>query len=159
MLRAGTAEALLVTKLDRLTRRVVHLCELVDKYFASGRFGLMSVSEQVDTRTAAGRLVLNVLASVSQWEREAIGERTKAAMQHMRKTGAYTGGRAPYGYRLDGDELVADEAEQAVVAEARSLAASNLSLRAIADELARAGRLSRTGQVFTAKTVRAMVAA
>jgi DNA invertase Pin-like site-specific DNA recombinase len=39
------------------------------------------VSEQVDTRTAAGRLVLNVLGAVSQWEREAIGERTSVAMR------------------------------------------------------------------------------
>jgi len=40
-----------------------------------GKAALLSVSEQIDTRSAAGRLVLNVLASVSQWEREAIGSR------------------------------------------------------------------------------------
>ena len=82
MLKKGEAEALLVVKLDRLTRSVVDLGSLVDRYFAPGKAALLSVGEQIDTRSAAGRLVLNVLASVSQWEREAIGERTATAMQH-----------------------------------------------------------------------------
>jgi DNA invertase Pin-like site-specific DNA recombinase len=73
MLKDGAAEALLVVKLDRLTRSVVNLGTLVDRYFAPGKAALLSVGEQIDTRSAAGRLVLNVLASVSQWEREAIG--------------------------------------------------------------------------------------
>ena len=80
MLKRGEADALVVTKLDRLTRRVVNLGELVEKYFVSGRWALMSVGEQIDTRSAGGRLVLNVLVSVAQWEREAIGERTSTAL-------------------------------------------------------------------------------
>jgi len=66
MLKAGEAEALLVVKLDRLTRSVVDLGTLVERYFAPGKAALLSVGEQIDTRSAAGRLVLNVLASVSQ---------------------------------------------------------------------------------------------
>jgi DNA invertase Pin-like site-specific DNA recombinase len=95
MLKAGEAEALLVVKLDRLTRSVVDLGTMVERYFAPGKAALLSVGEQIDTRSAAGRLVLNVLASVSQWEREAIGERTATAMQHKAKQGEYTGGWAP----------------------------------------------------------------
>src|SRR6202158_3470062 len=91
MLKARHAEALLVVKLDRLTRSVVHLGQLVEDYFADGKWALLSVGEQIDTRSAAGRLVLNVLASVSQWEREAIGERTAAALQHKGSQGEYTG--------------------------------------------------------------------
>jgi hypothetical protein len=69
MLKRGEADALLVVKLDRLTRSVRDLGHLVEKYFAPGKAALLSVGEQIDTRSAAGRLVLNVLASVSQWER------------------------------------------------------------------------------------------
>lgn len=65
MLKAGEADALLVVKLDRLTRSVRDLGHLVEKYFAPGKAALLSVGEQIDTRSAAGRLVLNVLASVS----------------------------------------------------------------------------------------------
>jgi len=66
MLKAGEAEALLVVKLHRLTRSVVDLGMLVERYFAPGKPALLSVGEQIDTRSAAGRLVLNVLALVSQ---------------------------------------------------------------------------------------------
>src|SRR6267143_62139 len=69
------AKALLVVKLDRLTRSVADLGRLVERYFAPGKAALLSVGEQIDTRSAAGRLVLNVLASVSQWEREANSQR------------------------------------------------------------------------------------
>ena len=66
LLDAGEADALLVVKLDRLTRSVGDLGALV-KRCNRGGWALLSVSEQVDTRTAAGRLVLNVLASVAEW--------------------------------------------------------------------------------------------
>lgn len=158
MLKAGDADALLVVKLDRLTRSVRDLGELVESYFSKGP-ALLSVSEQIDTRSAAGRLVLNVLMSVAQWEREAIGERTSDAMQHMRAEGRYTGGKVPYGFELVDGELVENEAEQAVLSEARELKAAGLSLRAISAELANAGHMSRAGRPFGPKAVRGMVAA
>src|SRR5215468_4995262 len=123
MLKARQAEALLVVKLDRLTRSVVHLGQLVEDYFAEGKWALLSVGEQIDTRSAAGRLVLNVLASVSQWERETIGERTSAAMQHKASAGEYTGGPLPYGFQLgpDGVRLIENAEEQKVLTAARRL--------------------------------------
>jgi len=93
-LNAGEADGLLVAKLDRLTRSVCDLGTLVERYFAD-RFSLLSVADSIDTRSAAGRLVLNVLASVSQWEREATGERTAEALRHIRDAeGAQLGGEA-----------------------------------------------------------------
>jgi len=150
MLRAGQAEAFLVAKLDRLTRSVVHLGQLVEDYFAKDKWALLSVGEQIDTRSAAGRLVLNVLASVSQWEREAIGERTSAAMQHKASAGEYTGGELPYGYALgpDGDHLVENPEEQRVLSTARTLRGAGLSLRSVARELNAQGFRSRTGKQF-----------
>jgi site-specific DNA recombinase len=161
MLKSGQADALLVVKLDRLTRSVVDLGSLVDRYFAAGKWALLSVGEQIDTRSAAGRLVLNVLASVSQWEREAIGERTAAAMQHKAAQGEFTGGRAPYGYAVadDGVRLVEAPAEQEVLAEARTLRAAGLTLRAVAMELDRLGMHTRNGKAFAAVQVARMVAA
>ena len=60
----------------------------------------------MDTSTAAGRLMLNLLASVSQWEREAIGERTSFVLTHRRKGGKVYG-PVPFGYRREGESLVA----------------------------------------------------
>jgi site-specific DNA recombinase len=150
------ADALLVVKLDRLTRSVKDLGDLVERYF--NRHALLSVAEQVDTRSAAGRLVLNVLASVAQWERETIGERTSEAMRHKQAQGEYIGGQAPYGYALKSGELVPIQAEQAVLDEARSLRDAGLSLRAVAAELHRRGFVARNGRAFQATQVSRLVA-
>lgn len=159
MLRSGKADALLVVKLDRLTRSVRDLGELVERYFAPGKAALLSVGEQIDTRSAAGRLVLNVLASVSQWEREAIGERTAAAMAHKAACGEFTGGEAPFGYTVANGNLVAVDAEQTIIGAARRLRETGLSLRAVAAELDRAGFRARNGKVFAASQVARLVAA
>jgi len=158
MLKSGAASALVVVKLDRLTRSVRDLGELVEGIFSEKGSALLSVSEQIDTRSAAGRLVLNVLASVSQWEREAIGERTAAVMQHKASQGEYTGGRAPYGFRVEAGSLVAVEAEQAVLTAARDAKRAGLTLRAIARELEQRGLVSRTGRPFAPTQVARMLA-
>ena len=155
-LEAGEAEALIVVKLDRLTRSVADLGKLVDTYFQN--FALLSVGEQIDTRSAAGRLVLNVLASVSQWEREVIGERTSAAMQHMRNQNKYTGGKAPYGYDLVSGSLVENEAEQAIIQLVAKYKAKGLSYSKIGRVLAGAGHLSRTGRTFDHRSIKQMAA-
>lgn len=157
-LRDGRAEALLVTKLDRLTRSVRDLGELVDRYFGRGEVALLSVGEQIDTRSAAGRLVLNVLASVGQWEREAVGERTAAVMRHKRERGEYVGGAAPFGFKVAHDgTLVAVEDEQRAVALARQLRGDGYSLRDVATELGQAGFLSRSGRIFAPSQVARML--
>ncbi len=161
MLTRGDADALLVVKLDRLTRSVVDLGLLVDRYFSSGRWALLSVSEQIDTRSAAGRLVLNVLASVAQWEREATGERTSAALAHKRANHEYTGGRLPYGWLLanDGVSLLPHDGEQRVIRAALKLRDAGLSLRKVGAALAERGLLPRSGGCWHAKTVRDLLSA
>jgi len=157
MLASGAADGLLVVKLDRLTRSVRDLGELVSGVFAPGKAALLSVGEQIDTRSAAGRLVLNVLASVSQWEREAIGERTSRAMQHMRSRNEYTGGRVPYGWTLIDGRLAEVADEQATVARARELHADGRSLGAVARVLASEGRFARNGRIFAPQQIANML--
>jgi len=159
LLDAGTADALVVAKLDRLTRSTRDLGTLLDRYF-SKRCDLLSVSEQVDTRSAGGRLVLNVLMSVAQWEREAIGERTSTALQYKRTRGERVGA-IPYGSQLaaDGVHLLPHEGEQQVITAVRELRAAGLSLRAIASELSTRGLYTRKGRTFAATQVNRMLAA
>jgi DNA invertase Pin-like site-specific DNA recombinase len=82
-LEKGEASGLLVTKLDRLTRSVRDLGDLVQGYFGT-KNSLLSVGDAIDTRSAAGRLVLNVLTSVAEWEREAGAERIREALSHVK---------------------------------------------------------------------------
>jgi DNA invertase Pin-like site-specific DNA recombinase len=150
------ADGLLVVKLDRLTRSVADLGRLVETYFQD--YALLSVGEQIDTRSAAGRLVLNVLASVSQWEREVIGERTSAAMQHMKSLNKYTGGKTPYGYDLVDGSLVENASEQHVVQLVAQYKSEGLSYSRIGRVLAEAGHLSRTNKQFNHKCIKQMAA-
>lgn len=153
MLDAGEAEALLVVKLDRLTRSVRDLGELVERYFAK-RFRLMSVSDMVDTHSAAGRCVLNIITCVAQWEAETTAERTAEAMAHKKSKGEFCGGNSPrYGYTVVHGKLVPNEAEQLVISAILDFKAAGLSRREIATELDRAGMVSRTGKVFDATQI------
>src|SRR3954454_23755549 len=105
---AGAVETVIIAKLDRLTRSVADLAELLKRFERRG-VSLVSLADSLDTRSAAGRLVLNIMVSVSQWEREAIGERTRDAMRHKKAKGQRVG-TVSYGYRVaeDGLHLEAD---------------------------------------------------
>jgi site-specific DNA recombinase len=150
MLDAGGADGLLIAKLDRLTRSVRDLGDLVERYFTS-RFSLLSVADSIDTRTAGGRLVLNVLAAVSQWEREATAERTRDAVAQLRGEGVTLGGER-FGWRRgdDADDhgrrlLESVAAEMDTVGRIRELHRQGLSIRAIAQQLAAEGCPTKRG--------------
>jgi site-specific DNA recombinase len=152
MLRRREVDALVVMKLDRLTRSVRDLGALIEDQF-SGRTALLSVSEQIDTRSAAGRLVLNILGSVAQWEREAIGERTASALRFKRdRREAYN--HAPLGFDRVGSRLIINETEQLIVRRIRDLRRDGLSLRGIAEQLELEGCRSKTGRPFSPKVIR-----
>lgn len=80
---------LVVWRLDRLTRSLRDLSVLLEGPFSTR--ALHSVQERLDTTTATGRLVVNMLGSVAQWEREVISERTKAGMAEARRQGVRLG--------------------------------------------------------------------
>lgn len=137
LLDSGEVTAVLVAKLDRLTRSLKDWQYLIETYFSEkGGCQLLSVSDSIDTRTAAGRLVLNILLSVYQWEREAISERTRDALHHKMRNGERVGA-LKYGYRLadDGKTLVEDEPEQVVIEDMELMRARKISFRDIAETL------------------------
>jgi site-specific DNA recombinase len=86
VVNARQVTAVLVYKLDRLTRSVADLDQLMKRFERHG-VALVSLQESLDATTATGRLMMNLLASVSQWEREVIGERTRDAMQQLKAEG------------------------------------------------------------------------
>ena len=82
--RNSGVERIIVAKLDRLTRSVRDLAELIELCAKYG-VALVSIGETLDTSSAGGRLVVNMLGVVAQWEREAIGERTATSLAHKRR--------------------------------------------------------------------------
>jgi DNA invertase Pin-like site-specific DNA recombinase len=159
-LRRGAAEGLVVAKLDRLTRSVADWQRLIDGYFGerAGR-QLFSVADSIDTRTAAGRLVLNVLLSVAQWERETIAERTRDALQHKIHKGERCG-KLRFGFDLaaDGKTLVPNAEEQGAIRLMRELRATGQTLRNIAVELNHRGVRAKAGQAWKHSAVQRILA-
>jgi DNA invertase Pin-like site-specific DNA recombinase len=158
MLEDGEAAGLVVTKLDRLTRSVRDLGDLVDRYFAS-RFSLLSVSDSIDTRTASGRLVLHVLGAVGQWEREATAERTRDALAQLRADGVRLGAE-PLGWRrtdaIDetGRRRCQEAAEeQETIRRVRELRAQGLVIKDIIATLEAEGRSTKRGARWHRTTV------
>jgi DNA invertase Pin-like site-specific DNA recombinase len=144
----GKVQAIIVAKLDRLTRSVKDLCELLERFERRG-VALISVAESLDTGSAAGRLVLNIMAAVSQWEREAIGERTRDALRHKRTNGERVG-NIQFGYRLCADRrhVEPDPSEQAVLTEIQNLRHSGQTLRGIAATLNHRALRTRRGSAW-----------
>jgi len=110
--KVGKFDAVLVYKLDRLGRKLLVIVDAHDRLSEAG-VSLRSAREPIDTSTASGRLIFQMLASFAEYDRENIAERTQAGQRRAFRNGKYVG-RIPYGYRLDGDErleVVPEEAE------------------------------------------------
>jgi DNA invertase Pin-like site-specific DNA recombinase len=86
----GEADVLLVSKLDRLSRSLVDFAGLMQRAQRKG-WQLVALDVNIDTTTAAGALVANVMASVAEWERRTIGERTAAALAVKKANGVRLG--------------------------------------------------------------------
>ena len=100
------------------------------------------------------KMLLTILAAFAEEERAAVGRRTKAVRQHLDATGAYGGGKRPYGYDVVDGRLVENDAEQAAIRTAKALKADGKSLRAI-----QAALLDRHGLKVAPNTVARIVKA
>jgi site-specific DNA recombinase len=139
MVEKKKIDAVVVYKLDRLSRRVkdtVEVMELVEKRGVA----FHSITEKIDTTTAMGKFFLNILASMNQWERDTISERTKDALGVKKRNGQRTGG-IPYGYSLgeDGSTLVEIPSEQKTILKIMSLVRRHNSYMAICKVLTKEG--------------------
>ncbi|SNR81020.1 recombinase family protein [Puniceibacterium sediminis] len=112
-------DVFIVTKLDRLARSVRHLGDIVERLEAKG-VGLRILDLGLDTTNATGKLMLNVLGSVAQFEREMMLERQREGIAKAKAEGRYKG-RSPTAQRMK--------------PQAKELASQGMSKRQIATEL------------------------
>ena len=154
-IRAGAVERVLVHKLDRLTRSVRDLADLID---LCSRYdvALVSVMEHLDTKTAAGRLLVQLLATIAEWERAAIAERTSSALAYKRRQGQVYG-PVPFGYRRAGTNLQPDCGQQHTLERIRARIAAGASLRQVCGELEREGVPAPRGERWYPSSVRAIL--
>jgi site-specific DNA recombinase len=110
----GRIDVLVIPKLDRLGRSTLHLLQVcADLKTAGVRF--VSLGDSIDTSTAAGQMLLEILAAVASFESARIGERV-ASVTAARAASGKAHGRVPYGYRAGGkDGLLVDPAQAVIV--------------------------------------------
>lgn len=109
-------DVVLVHKLDRLTRNVIDLHQLIQQ-FEQHSVGFKSATEVFDTTSAMGRLFITIVAALAQWERENLAERTKMGQIEMTRQGEWSGGRAAFGYDYVDNGLIINETQAEVVRE------------------------------------------
>src|SRR6266849_4931940 len=151
-IEAGAIDAVVVYKVDRLTRSLADFAKIVEVFDAKG-VSFVSVTQQFNTTTSMGRLTLNMLLSFAQFEREVTGERIRDKIAASKKRGMWMGGLPPLGYDVKERKLVVNESEAERVRHIYRRYAELGSVLALKTELDRDGvrsksRLDRFGRRF-----------
>jgi site-specific DNA recombinase len=131
---AGLVDIVLVYKIDRLSRSLLDFAKVMDVFNQAG-VAFVSVTQKFSTADAMGGLMLNVLMSFAQFERQMIGERTRDKIQAARRRGRWTGGKVPLGYDVVDRKLVVNDLEALVVREVFGLYQQHRSLLAVMRQL------------------------
>jgi DNA invertase Pin-like site-specific DNA recombinase len=153
--RKGGPDGIVMAKLDRLTRSLADWAALINEFFRDERRRLFSVGEQIDTRTATGRMVLDLIMTIAEWEREIIGERTSDALQAKIRRGERCD-RLRFGYDLgpDGKMLIPNPREQEAIARMRQWRAQGKTYRDLVRLVEDLGIDTKGGGIWRPQTIR-----
>ncbi len=135
---AGKVDCVIVYKVDRLSRSLLDFAKMME-VFDQHQVSFVSVTQQFNTASSMGRLVLNVLLSFAQFEREMISERIRDKIAATRRKGKWSGGMPLLGYTVENTKLVVDETEAAQVRQIFDLYLEYQALLPTVKELNRRG--------------------
>ena len=148
---SGEANAIVVYKLDRLSRKVLDTLNLISEIESHGA-SLHSISEKLDTSSALGKFFVNMTAALAQLERDQISERVTMAMAHKKDEGQHCGA-APFGFEMVDKELQRVESQHNAIAIITEMRANGAALRTIADRLNSEGIPTQRGGNWQASTI------
>jgi len=139
-IKAGLIDCVVVYKVDRLSRSLLDFSKLVEVFDRHG-VSFVSVTQPINTADSTGRLMLNILLSFAQFERETIADRTRDKMCAARRRGKWTGGIPVLGYDLhpDGGKLTVNQDKAPMVREIFNLYIKHQSLQKVVATLNRRG--------------------
>ncbi|WP_306009378.1 recombinase family protein [Bacillus sp. MMSF_3328] len=150
--KSGNIDVILVYRLDRLTRSVVDLYEIL-KVLDENNCMFKSATEVYDTTNAMGRLFITLVAAIAQWERENLAERVRFGLEKKIKSGKWKGGMAPYGYKMVDKNLIVNEEEVSVVKTIFE-SSRNFGFYTVAKQLTEKGYPTRKGGNWHVDSVR-----
>jgi site-specific DNA recombinase len=133
-IEAGRVDCVVVYKVDRLSRSLLDFSRIMET-FERRKVSFVSVTQAFNTASSMGRLVLNVLLSFAQFEREMISERTRDKIAAARRKGKWSGGMPILGYTVVDTKLVVDEDEAGRVREIFDLYVEYQSMLAVVKAL------------------------
>lgn len=152
----GKGMALVAYSISRIARSTRDMLEIAEDIQRKGA-DLVSLTEKIDTTSAAGKMVFRMMAVLSEFERDVISERTTNALAHKKAQGQVYAA-LPLGYANAEGKLVPVDEELLVVAEIRDMRGQGKTLREIADDLNSRGIVGKRGGKFFASTVKAVLA-
>jgi len=155
MAEADRWDAILVLKMDRIHRNSRNFMAMMDDLRRRGK-DFVSATEALDTSTATGRFVADMLQRIAQLESEQTGERVHMGMRQAAQEGKFLGMSNPYGYRYDSaaKNLVVVPVEADVVREIFRLARDERrSMQAIAEALNAQGVVTKRGRSWSKRQV------
>ncbi len=146
-IEAGLVDCVVVYKVDRLSRSLLDFARLMER-FDKHKVAFVSVTQQFNTASSMGRLILNVLLSFAQFEREIISERTRDKVAATRRKGKWSGGAPILGYDIDahGTRLIVNEDEALQVRAIFQLYLDHGALLPVIRELERRGWINKRWQ-------------
>lgn len=152
----GKGMALVAYSISRIARSTRDMLEIAEEIQRKGA-DLVSLTEKIDTTSAAGKMVFRMMAVLAEFERDVISERTTNALAHKKAQGQVYAA-IPLGYRNEAGKLVPVDEEQLVVAEIRDMRGQGKTLREIADDLNQRGIVGKRGGKYHASTIKAVLA-
>jgi len=141
----GRIDCVIVYKVDRLSRSLLDFARIMET-FEKRQVAFVSITQQFNTATSMGRLVLNVLLSFAQFEREIISERTRDKIAAARRKGKWVGGHPLLGYDVQNSKLVINEEEAIRVRAIFELYLKHQGMIPVVKELEKLGWLTKRWQ-------------
>lgn len=152
--KAGLVDAVVIFKLDRLSRRQRDAMTIIEDVLLANNVELISLHETLDTSTPWGRAMIGILASFNQLECENITLRTSTCRNAKAREGKYAGGCPPLGYKAVNGELVVDEPMANIVRMIFAKRNAGATLAGISSFLNDEGYKTRKGKQFYPSTIR-----